>query len=332
MSFDERRVHTEGAAGIAEPQRRTKYTTDTIQPVASITKTLVGYLLADLVTRDRLSLDAPIDTYLPWKVRHPAYPETPITLRQLATHTSGLIDREDVYNLSYEKGDTPSITMREFVRRYTASDGIWFQRGNFGPDAPGRRYEYSNLGAALAAVAIEEIAREAFDAYARRMVLEPVGMKDSAFWPDVARKARRAVLVDAVGQPLAPYVGVTYADGGLRTTCRDMAKYAQAVLRARLGLPSALSPRAIALMLTPQFDERALPANFRRVNQGLFWQFNPKEGLGHSGGDPGVTAHLYLDPSAPMGYVLMANVSTEDNASAAEGVRQVWQALRAPRR
>ena len=60
---------------------------------ASIRKTFTGVAMMQAVQEGKLSLDQDINTYLPFKVVNPSFPDTAITLRQLATHTSGITDR-----------------------------------------------------------------------------------------------------------------------------------------------------------------------------------------------------------------------------------------------
>src|SRR5262245_34628378 len=86
-SFTKDRVIVETASGHARTAEPRPYTLDAIQPVASISKTLIGLALADLALRKKVDLDAPIERVVPWAIRNPRFPETPLTLRQLATHT-----------------------------------------------------------------------------------------------------------------------------------------------------------------------------------------------------------------------------------------------------
>ena len=74
--------------GFADRERAVPFTQDTIMNVASISKTIIGAALMRTVQDGKLSLDEDINKYLPFKVANPSFPNEPITLRQLATHTS----------------------------------------------------------------------------------------------------------------------------------------------------------------------------------------------------------------------------------------------------
>jgi CubicO group peptidase (beta-lactamase class C family) len=327
VAFDRQRVHLQRVGGHSDASRQLPYGTTTIQPVASISKTVIGIVLAQMAVRGDIDLDAPLETWLPWKVRNPRFAEVPITLRQLATHTSGLLDRDEIYQLGYQPGDVATMAMRDFLARYTKTDGAWFDAANFGAAPPGARHEYSNLGAALAAVVIEIRTGKDFAELARKAVFEPLGMFDTTLRIDLSKLERTAALFGPGGTHLKRYALVTYADGGMRTTCRDLTVYMQAVMRAHAGEPSALDRAAVALMLAPQFPPNRLPENFKRPNQGLFWQFNAREGLGHSGSDPGVSAHAYFDATMTHGRVFIANGSAEDDERYAESARTIWRSL-----
>ena len=76
--------------GFADKQRGVPFTPDTIMNIGSISKTVTGAALMHAVQEGKLDLDTDVNEYLPFKVVNPNFPEEPITLRQLATHTSGL--------------------------------------------------------------------------------------------------------------------------------------------------------------------------------------------------------------------------------------------------
>lgn len=88
--------------GFADRERAVPFTQDTIMNIGSISKTITGAALMRAVQEGKLSLDGNINKYLPFKVANPSFPNEPITLRQLATHTSRVqverMDRPDGYS------------------------------------------------------------------------------------------------------------------------------------------------------------------------------------------------------------------------------------------
>jgi CubicO group peptidase (beta-lactamase class C family) len=88
-------VHLAGY-GAADPSGRA-VTPDTPFVIGSASKPFTAMVVRQLVDEGRLSLDADINAYLPFRAVNPHHPDAPITLRHLATHTSGITDRWEVY-------------------------------------------------------------------------------------------------------------------------------------------------------------------------------------------------------------------------------------------
>ena len=84
----------EKGIGYSNVEIKKKYTESTIQNIGSISKTFVGIALLKAQELGKLKLDDPINNYLPFRVKNPFYPETHITIRNLATHTSTITDNE----------------------------------------------------------------------------------------------------------------------------------------------------------------------------------------------------------------------------------------------
>ncbi|MEM6541675.1 MAG: serine hydrolase domain-containing protein [Bacteroidota bacterium] len=81
--------------GFADLENTIPFSEKTILNIGSVTKTLIGISLMQLVEAGRISMSDNINDHLPFKVVHPHYPEATITIRQLATHTSSLTDGKD---------------------------------------------------------------------------------------------------------------------------------------------------------------------------------------------------------------------------------------------
>ena len=85
-------IYTNGF-GLADVEKQIPFTPKTIHVMASVSKTFIGVALVKLMELKGIALDTPINALLPFEVHHPKFPESAITLRQLANHTAGL--RED---------------------------------------------------------------------------------------------------------------------------------------------------------------------------------------------------------------------------------------------
>jgi CubicO group peptidase (beta-lactamase class C family) len=112
-----------GLANIAEKR---PVTPDTLFMIASTSKAVTAVALMQLIEDPArgLDLDQDVDANLPFTVRNPSFPDTPITYRMLLTHTSGLIDSQDGYwdieePTPLHAGDSP-IQLLDFQRGYVA--------------------------------------------------------------------------------------------------------------------------------------------------------------------------------------------------------------------
>lgn len=320
------------AAGYADVAARRPFTDSTVQPVGSITKTLIGMVLASAATNGTIALDTPVHSSLPFPIGEASGVGRAITWRQLATHTSGIRDLEDSYRAAYVPVGSADTSLSGYLRSYLVPTGARYRAAHVARGDGGRRFAYSNIGAAVTALALETVRGASFASIVQREVFDPLGMRHSRF-NAVPASPHDAVLYDAKQQVVAPYVLTTYPDGGLRTSCADLARLATGVLAAEAGRQNrVLSQAAARLMLSPQFPDSAMPSGMdaREPNQGLFWQFRRSGGVGHSGSDPGVTAFLLLDPKAGTGRVFVTNVDFGEGKSAeryAAAFTTVWGAL-----
>ena len=140
--------------GFADHDRTRDFTPDTIMPIASVSKTFTGFAMMKAIEEGRLSLNDDINTYLPFRVINPHNPDAVITLWNLATHTSGITDRWEVYRSTYRYGGEQPMPLSDFLESYLTPDGALYSDENFLNSMPGARREYSNAGAALAGLVI----------------------------------------------------------------------------------------------------------------------------------------------------------------------------------
>ena len=328
-------VEWQQAFGYADVAQRRPYTVDTWQPVGSVSKTVIGMTLAQAAERGVVDLDAPVARYLGWPLRHPAFPAVPVTLRQLATHTSGIVDSEAGYQeAAYERGRTDPQRARQSLAGYLAAylrpGGRLYQPAHFGPAAPGERFQYSNVGSALAAHALARAAGQPFEVLSTTQVLQPLGLRHSGWFMPADRRADRATLYTGDRQPVPPYVLATFPDGGLRSTCGDLTRLLQAWAGALDGqAPAPLTATALQAAMTPQFAPGRTPPGLsaREPNQGLFFAQRQDGSVGHTGSDDGVTVFLFLDPVTRVGRLFMTNIDIGADPALPPVAAALWRAL-----
>jgi CubicO group peptidase (beta-lactamase class C family) len=135
--------------------------------IASISKLVVSVAVMRLVDEGRLDLDADVSEALGWRLRHPQHPQTPLSLRLLMTHRSGLNDAGG-YNWGAD------VALREALQpggRLYRNGAAW--RAD---RAPGTWFNYTNLNWGVIGTVMERATGERFDRLMHRLVLQPLGL------------------------------------------------------------------------------------------------------------------------------------------------------------
>ena len=311
--------------GFADKERAIPFTPDTVMNIGSISKTFTGAALMRAVQEGKVSLDQDINSYLPFKVVNPNFPGEHITLRQLATHTSGITDRQDVYEATYHFGGAEPEPLGRFLQEYFVRDGKHYSKDNFLEAKPGAQREYSNIGAGLAGYVVERAVGEKLNTYTKRHIFAPLGMVNSGWHLSEIDPAKHARLYVAQGLriPIPLYEGTTYPDGGVRTSVSDLAKFFLALLnRGEYKGVRILQQKWAEEMLRFQYTDANKPGNVNirgedSVNSGIFWATKyDTTRIGHNGSDPGVRTMMLADPNREVGVILFTNTSVPDEESA----------------
>lgn len=315
--------------GFADLASKRPYTPDTVQPVASIAKPVLAVALMQQVQIGALALDGDISRQLPFDVRNPHYAQSAITLRQLATHSSGIVDREPFYTQSYGKSAPASFDTRDFLKSYLDPRGATYNEANFAKTAPGTTYHYSNLASAVVALAVEYKAGSSYRMVTRERIFQKLGMNGTG-WAPSDTQGPQATLYDKNKKPIAPYSFPAYAASGLYSSCNDVGKFLAEMISGSGGRAGLLSAASYKTMFAPAWPKGAQPKGVRAgdgLDQGLFWQRAANGELGHNGGDAGVTVQMSFNPTTGTGRVLITNISDGDRPDVARELASLWQVL-----
>lgn len=167
-----------GARRLAEAGRPARpIDDDTLFRVASLSKFVTALGAMKLVEQGKLRLDADIGDTLGYRLRNPHFPERPITLRMLLTHTSSL---RDAGGFKF----APEVDLREVL----VPGGAHYGKGGMWDDghAPGAWFEYVNFNWGLLATVMEAATGERFDRLMRRLLFDPMGLKAGFYLVDFA--------------------------------------------------------------------------------------------------------------------------------------------------
>lgn len=302
--------------GFADRDRAVPFTPDTVMNIGSISKTFTGAAMMRAVEEGRLSLDTDINTWLPFKVVNPHRPGAVITLRHLATHTSGITDRWAVYRTTYHFDGAPPEPLAQFLHSYFAPGGKNYAPDNFLEAAPGEQRAYSNIAAALAGYIVERVVGQPLEAYAAAHIFNPLAMKNTAWSLPAVDRARHSTLHMSDGVLAAPiplYTGTTYPDGGVRTSVSDLSRFFAALLgNGAYEGGRILQPPSVEEMKRFQFTPARKPKNIELANKnsGLFWatKFGATR-VGHGGSDPGIKTEMLASLNGDVGVILFSNTS-----------------------
>lgn len=278
--------------GFADLERGTPVTPDTRFEIGSIGKPFTATALLQLSEEGRLDVATPVSDYLPW---FDAGPGHAITLRELMTHSSGLIEGADL------SADS----------RFD----VWALR-DIARAEPGR-FHYSNVGYRTLGYVLEEVTGQRYPDAVRKRILDPLGMHetDAAITHDTRRRL-------AVGyerwyddrpprrdHPLVPatWLETDTGDGSIAASAPDLAAFARMLLNRGAPLLARESFELLAAR-TVQEDETSW--------YGLGVATALVDGrplVGHGGSMPGFGSSLLADLEAGLAAVVFLNGGDEGN-------------------
>lgn len=362
IAFDRKRETAVSAAGYADLAAKRPVTPDDPVRVASVSKLVVAIGVLRLVEQGRLDLDADVSEALGRRLRNPAFPDTPITLRLLLSHRSSLTDTVD-YVLPLD-ADMAGVL---------ADPQAWDAE-----HAPGTFFRYANFNFPVIAAVMERVTGERFDRLMDRLVLRPLKLGACYNWASCSPEtAARAVAIYRSRQPTKddhkgaqPACAVTPArdgscdlakwragangaifspQGGLRISARGLAKIGRLLLNdGRIDGVRLLKPKSVALLETPlwTFDgANGDTGNGFYCSYGLAVTFlptarpgcrddlfgDPRPRLGHGGEAYGLRSGLWLDRAGGTGIAFFAT-DVPDTTGVRSAFTPVEEALAAPQR
>jgi CubicO group peptidase (beta-lactamase class C family)/D-alanyl-D-alanine dipeptidase len=299
--IDDQQIVWAQGFGAADPKSKKPATAETVYRIGSVSKLFTDIAIMQLVERGELNLDAPLTDYLPdFRPRNPF--GTPITLRELMSHRSGLLREPPVGN--YFDPTEPSLAAT--VQSLNETELVF---------APQTHTKYSNAAIAVVGYLLEQRSHETFAAYLKHAVLAPIRMEHSSFAPDpdVVQNLAKAKMWTYDGKTFeAPtfQLGMVPA-GSMYSTVADMGRFVSVLLaRGKTESGTLLKPGTLDEMWSPQF-----PNPGERVF-GLGFVVGALDGhrmVGHGGAIYGFATTLDLLPDDKLGVVVAA---TEDVANA----------------
>ncbi len=329
-------LHLE-TTGFADVAAKKPTAPDSLFWIASMTKPITGTAVLMLQDEGKLNVADPVAKYIPEfaNLKTPSGKPANLTIRQLMTHTSGLGEATG-------PAAQQAKTLADLVPIWLAAPMQY---------EPGAKWQYTQSGINAAARIVEVVSGMTFDAFLQQRLFDPLGMKNTTFYPTAEQRAQLATAYarnkDGVLEPVPPRADFgtrnrpPQGNGGLFSTAPDYARFCQMLLNnGTLEGHRYLSAAAMKFLTTSQTGE--MPTGFFQSNafgnhgSNYVWGIGtcilraPHEGVaemlspgsfGH-GGAWGTQA--WVDPVKDVAYIMMVQRSNFPNSDAS-GARLAFQ-------
>jgi CubicO group peptidase (beta-lactamase class C family)/D-alanyl-D-alanine dipeptidase len=281
--------------GFADPLTKEPATAETVYRIGSVSKLFTDIGVMQLVERGELNLDAPVTNYLPDFQPHNPF-GTPITLRQLMSHRSGLLREPPVGN--YFETTQPTLTAT--LHSLNETQLVY---------APNTHTKYSNAAIAAVGYVLESHSHQPFAQYLKTSVLDPMGLRHSSFDPEpqITQNLAKAEMWTYDGTKFqAPTFQLGMAPAGsMYSTVTDLGRFISVLLaQGKTESGAILKPATLEEMWSPQF-----PNPGGRVF-GLGFIVRSLDGhrlVGHGGAIYGFATTVDLLPDDNVGVVVVGS-------------------------
>ena len=295
--------------GATTPGGKQKPTSKTLYPIASVTKTFTGTLLADASLDGKMRLDDDVRAYLDGDYPNLEYRGHPVRIFDLIDHRSGLPffipDRPETH--------PDFVGNPQFVARVARIEATFTRDDFYGElhnvklaGVPGETLQYSNAAAMLAGYILERVYGESYERLVSDKILRPLGMKDTAITLSPSLRARAIKGYDNKGDTMPDEIESLQGAGALRSDVSDLLKYA------------AWQIKEVDPEVRISHQARATSGNY---SAGLNWQMLSDGGkrlIWQTGNFDGFHSYLIVEPELKIGMVVLFN-ETDDKSNPAHG-------------
>jgi CubicO group peptidase (beta-lactamase class C family) len=343
------------AHGVMDLESKKPMAKDALFRLASMTKPITSVAVMMLVEEGKIRLNDPVSRFIPefksLKVAMPVETAAPgrgseiyvipasreITIQDLLTHTSGMVSGGlGARQASKLAPRNPNDTLADYIPRLAAvpldfqPGSQWSYSGTAGPDILGR--------------VVELVSGTAYDVYLRQRIFDPLGMKDTFFYPAEDRRPRLVTLYQRTAEGLSKsqnqdgYSTKTYFSGGagLMSTPEDYLQFAQMLANGgELNGKRLLSPRTVELMAANHVGDM-FNGKLGRPAHGMGFGFlmqavldsvqtDRQVSTGSFGWDGAYGTLVWINPREKMVEILM--IQTQDQVLQRDFENAVMQAI-----
>lgn len=300
--------------GNADMEKKLPADKDTIYRIGSITKMFTALMLEQLVDAGKVHLSDPVEKYFPEvKTVEGRFADAPpITLVQLAKHTSGL-DREPADMDKYVQGPVSDWEKTLIAALPHTSYAV----------EPGTQFSYSNIGYAILGATLARAAGEPYTDYLPKHIFTPLGMSHTAlvFSPEMLPHLSKGYEVGPAGKIDADDAqrehqngrGYKVPNGAIYTTVADLGRFASFLMGE--GPDTVLKAAVLEKTLTQSAAQADFALSSGYTLGGQITRRDNYIAFGHGGGVAGYQAALQMNRDAKVAVIVFANAIGETVAT-----------------
>ena len=288
--------------GLASLEHGIPIRPNTVFRTGSIGKQFTAACILILEHKGKLSLDDDIRTYLP---EMPEY-ESPITIRHLIHHTSGIREYESLQMLGGELTDQGHHTNKDIMALLTCQKGLDFP--------PGEKYDYSNGGYTLLAVIINRVSGKTIAQFAQEHIFGPLGMTNTFILENNRVVVKnRATGYARVEDHFEVYetLNESTGDGAVFTTVEDFFLWDQNFYKNKLECDNFAKKMLSVGRLNDgsHATMKYLGMEFKYAFGLVRFNYRGLNAFGHGGSYVGFRAHYTQYPEEKTSIILMSNLA-----------------------
>ena len=286
--------------------------------IGSIEKVLTATAYLQLHEKKVININDDVNKYLPFSLRHPKYPDVPITIKMLLSNRSGLEMFKnqfdwDTKDIDLIKKDVTWLreiknwNKEQFIRASLDTGNINYSKSSWN-FKPGTNYIYSNSGFFILSYLLENITGQTYAKYIIENIFKPLNMNDSRF-VEIDSSSSRFVAYTRNGKQNIKLQSMS----GMYTTANDMAKFMIAHMNmGNYNGFTLLSPKTIELMYAKHTHGKNL---FHLIDNcpfdgyGLGIIHYDEDIYGHGGSTIGYQSLWSFNRSSKKGYIILTNIN-----------------------
>jgi CubicO group peptidase (beta-lactamase class C family) len=301
-----------GSYGHADRERGIPATSETIYMLASTSKQVTSVAVMQLHEKGLIDIDKDINSYLPFKVRNPNFPDLAITPRILLAHRSGLAwpeDEDPSFYRIYPKDTAP--VLGKWLENYITPAGNNFHSKIWKKTRSGETELYSNIGAALLGYLVESVSSKDFNAFCKENIFTPLNMNNASFRISDLETEKVAMPYYEDLSPCGHYGVPFYPSTTLRSSVDDFSHFVIAMMNGGIYKGKRI--------LKDSTVNEILRIQYANSWCGLLWWKYSGGWYGGQGGFLGASSFMAFKKKDNIGILILSNRTEFDSFYPPEG-------------